>query len=59
MTASPALRNACIEDCVPNVPTTLPDSCLECIYQYSQSCSDLELHCEDACDPPQPPQPQP
>jgi len=54
MTASPALVEECIADCVPDVPVTLPDGCIDCIYQYSQSCSDLESHCEAACDPPQP-----
>ena len=52
--ASPTIVSACIEQCVPVVPTTLPDGCIDCIYQYSQSCSDLEAKCEPACQQPQP-----
>lgn len=54
MTASPALVNACIDNCVPNVPTTLSDACVMCVYQYSQTCSDLNMCVEDACQQPQP-----
>lgn len=54
--ASPAQVDACIEDCAPDVPA-LPDECIDCIYTYSQSCSDLD-RCEPLCAQPQPP-PQP
>ena len=59
MTASPTLRDECVAECIPDVPAMLPDDCINCIYQYSQSCSDLEAHCEAACDVQQPPMPQP
>jgi hypothetical protein len=53
MSASPAVREACIADCVPDVPADLPDECIGCVYQYSQTCGDLFSQCFDngqACD---------
>lgn len=49
----PSQVESCVEACVPQVPV-VSDECLECFYTYSQSCSDLERECEDACDQPQP-----
>ncbi len=51
-TASPAKAAECVEECTPEVPA-LPDDCIDCIYTYSQSCSDLD-RCEPMCDQPQP-----
>jgi len=52
--ASPAQVDACTAECVSEVPTPLPDGCIDCIYQYSQSCADLSARCSDVCQPPQP-----
>ncbi|HEY5926979.1 MAG TPA: hypothetical protein VIV11_35070 [Kofleriaceae bacterium] len=54
-TASPTRIELCVEECTEDIaPLSLPDACVECVYQYSQSCGDFEAHCEAACDQPQP-----
>lgn len=54
--ASPAMVAACVDECVVDIPATLPDDCVQCIYQYSQTCGDLFEQCidSDLCDPQQP-----
>jgi hypothetical protein len=54
--ASPSRVNACIEECVMDVPATLPQACVDCVYQYSQTCGDLFEQCieSDLCDSQQP-----
>jgi hypothetical protein len=32
---------ACITECVDDAPQSIPDACMDCIYTYSQACSDL------------------
>ena len=51
---SPATINACIDDCVTDTPSAPPQACVDCVYQYSQSCGDLFSECIDACTPQQP-----
>jgi len=48
----PSQVESCVEQCVPLVPD-ISDECLTCVYTYSQSCSDLENACDDACAQPQ------
>lgn len=51
----PSKVNACIEQCVPQVPATLPDECVTCVYTYSQSCGELISQCiNDVCQSPTP-----
>lgn len=53
-TASPAKIDACVDECAGELPA-LPDECVDCIYTYSQSCSDLTRcvpMCEDTQQPP-------
>jgi hypothetical protein len=45
MSSSPALVTECVADCVPNVPADLPDACVDCVYQYSQTCGSLFAQC--------------
>lgn len=49
----PSQVEGCVDTCMPIFPD-VSDECLTCVYTYSQSCSDLERECEDACDQPQP-----
>jgi len=54
-TQAPALNKACVSDCVADIGTVdIPDTCVDCIYQYSQVCGDLQTHCEAACQVQQP-----
>jgi hypothetical protein len=50
--ASPSQVNACVDECVEEIPAALPQACVQCVYQYSQTCSDLFEECitSDLCD---------
>ncbi len=51
--ASPANVNACIDECVQLLPPP-SDECLQCAYQYSQTCGTLVDQCIALCFPQQP-----
>jgi hypothetical protein len=49
----PSRVDTCVAGCVADMPS-VSDECVECIYTYSQSCTDLFAQCDDPCTQPQP-----
>lgn len=53
-TSLPSARQICVDRCVPNVPVTLPDGCVECV--LTASCAQNEQGaCDDVCTSDEPP----
>ena len=46
--ASPGAVDACIDDCVPDIPA-VSDDCLQCVYANSQTCAALQSECTALC----------
>lgn len=47
--STPLARERCITDqCLPNVPA-VSEACLDCVYTYSQTCSELARECIPLC----------
>ena len=40
--------DACVEDCIPEVPT-ITDECLACVNANANSCTSLDSECTDIC----------
>jgi hypothetical protein len=55
---TPSKVELCVTMCIAQAPAMIPDACLDCVYQYSQSCTNLFQQCfaqDMACDEPQQP----
>lgn len=45
MSGLPSEVQSCTTECTDEVTFTIPDACLDCVYTYSQTCSDLFATC--------------